>query len=282
MKQPLISIIIPLYNKEECIVRTIESILDQEFVDYEIVIVDDGSTDNSVSVLRELNDNRIKLYLKQNGGPSSARNYGVKHAIGKWAIFLDADDLLEKDALNICEKLIRKVPSCDFFCCNHYIQQDNKKILFSTKFKEGFISNNFFAYQTKRLRPRAGAALFSLPLLRKYSYDEQLWRYEDADFIFNIMRSTPVYTYPRPIMTYNRNNSDASKPRNDVCEDFIGHLSYRGKDCWEQLALYDLYIQGCELYSDEMKILYDPRKMYNTKVRICKKVRTLLAIIGYM
>ena len=113
MKQPLISIIIPLYNKEECIVRTIESILDQEFVDYEIVIVDDGSTDNSVSVLRELNDNRIKLYLKQNGGPSSARNYGVKHAIGKWAIFLDADDLWEKDKLEKQLNFMKK-NNCEF------------------------------------------------------------------------------------------------------------------------------------------------------------------------
>lgn len=282
MGEPLISIIIPLYNKEDCIVKTIESITKQDFDDYEIVVVDDGSTDNSVALIHHLENEKIKVYHKENGGPASARNFGVRHALGKWGLFLDADDTLEHNALKVLESLIHKESDCEFFCCNHYIQSEGTTTLFSTRFSEGYIRNNFFAYQTKRIRPRAGAALFSMSLLRKYPYNEQFWRYEDADCVFNIMRNTKAYTSPVPIMTYNRNNSDASKPRKDIAEDYIGYLSYEGKGCWEQLTLYELYLQGCRLYPDEMKRLYNPRKMYNRKVWMCKKIVTLLTIIGFI
>ena len=282
MNHPLISVIIPLYNKEKCIVKTIESITKQDYDDYEIVLVDDGSTDCSVALIQNLNNDKIKIYKKENGGPASARNYGVENATGRWGLFLDADDSLEPGSLKILEKLVHKEPTCEFFCCNHYIQADNKKILFSTKFKEGYIHDNFFAYQTKRIRPRAGAALFSMSLLKRYPYNEHYWRYEDADCVFNIMRNTRAYTSPLPIMTYNRNNSDASKPRKNITEDYISQLSYDGKGCWEQLTLYNLYLQGCGLYPEDMKKLYDPQKMYNYKVRICKMIITLLTIIGYI
>ena len=279
---PIISIIIPLYNKEESIIKTLESILTQDFEDYEIVVVDDGSTDNSLALVKNLNSDKIKVFQKTNGGPASARNYGVTKAAGKYGLFLDADDSLEPGALKHLNYLIHKVPNCEFFCCNHFIEEKGVKTLYSTMFKNGYVHNNFFAYHTKRIRPRAGAALFSMNLLQKYPYNEQLWRYEDADSVFNIMRNTRAYTSPVPIMTYNRNNSDASKPRKNIAEDFIGHLSYDGKDCWEQLTLYNLYLQGCQIYPEDMKKLYDPRKMYNIKIKICKKIITILTIIGYI
>ena len=282
MDKPMISVIIPLYNKEECILKTIESITSQDFDDYEIVVVDDGSTDNSVNVIRNLCNDKIKLFHKENGGPASARNYGVNNANGRWGLFLDADDILEPGALKILDSLVKKEPNCEFFCCNHYIQTNKTKILFSSKFKEGYVRNNFFAYQTKRIRPRAGAALFSMKLLRKYPYNEQFWRYEDADCVFNIMRNTRAYVCPLPIMTYNRNNSEASRPRKNISEDYISQLSYEGKDCWEQLTLYNLYLQGCSIYPEDMKRLYNPQRMYNYKVKICKKLITLLTIIGYI
>lgn len=280
--QPLISIIIPLYNKEDCIIKTIESITTQDFDDYEIVVVDDGSKDQSVALIQALQNQKIKIFTKENGGPASARNYGVDNAIGKWGLFLDADDTLEPGSLKLLENLIQKEPDCEFFCCNHYIKENGIKTLYSDKFKKGYVHNNFFAYQTKRIRPRAGAALFSMSLLRKYPYNEQFRRYEDADCVFNIMRNTKAYTYPVPIMTYNRNNAEASRPRKDINEDYISSLSYEGKGCWEQLTLYNLYLQGCRAYSNDMKKLYDPKKMYNNKVKICKKIISLLTIIGYI
>lgn len=280
--QPLISIIIPLYNKEGSVMETINSITSQDYDDYEIVVVDDGSTDNGVALLEEMNDQRIKIFRKTNGGISSARNLGVRNALGQWGLFLDADDTLEPGSLKLLDSLIRKEPNCEFFCCNHYFLRNGKKQLVCPKFKEGYIRNNFFAYQTKRIKPRAGAAIYSMALLRKHPYNEQYRRYEDADFAFNIMRNTRAYTSPIPIMTYNLDYGEAYKPQKDASEDFICHLSYEGKGWWEQSTLYGLYLEGCKIYPNEMKRLYDPKKMYNRKVQFCKKIRTLLILLHYI
>uniref|UniRef100_UPI002666B07F glycosyltransferase family 2 protein n=1 Tax=Holdemanella biformis TaxID=1735 RepID=UPI002666B07F len=94
MNFPLVSIIIPLYNKESSIRSTIDSVLNQNFSNFEIVVVDDGSTDNSSTIVKNINDNRIHYYYKDNEGVSVARNYGVQKAFGEWVMFLDAGGVL--------------------------------------------------------------------------------------------------------------------------------------------------------------------------------------------
>ena len=104
----MISVVIPLYNKEASIAQSLKSVLSQEYDDFEVVIVDDGSTDGSVGVVEAINDPRIRLIKQENGGPSKARNTGVKNAKGEWILFLDADDELEPDALEYFAKNINK------------------------------------------------------------------------------------------------------------------------------------------------------------------------------
>lgn len=96
MNNPLISIVIPLYNKEKSIKTTIESALNQTYKNIEVVVVDDGSTDNSSAIAQELaaQDNRIHFVHQDNSGASAARNRGVRESNGDWIIFFDADDLL--------------------------------------------------------------------------------------------------------------------------------------------------------------------------------------------
>jgi len=87
-----ISIVIPLYNKEETISRAIKSILNQTHQNFEIIIVNDGSTDSSLEKVNNFADSRIKLIVQPNKGVSAARNEGVRHAKSEWVAFLDADD----------------------------------------------------------------------------------------------------------------------------------------------------------------------------------------------
>ena len=89
---PYFSVVIPLYNKERYIKRTLESVLDQTFTDFEILVVDDGSTDKSYEIIDSIKDPRIRLIRQENGGPSKARNRGIKEAKGEFIAFLDADD----------------------------------------------------------------------------------------------------------------------------------------------------------------------------------------------
>jgi len=88
----MFSVIIPLYNKEKYIGETIESVLNQVFNDFEIIIIDDGSTDNSLSIASSYNDNRIRIINQKNNGVSSARNNGIRNANFDWICFIDSDD----------------------------------------------------------------------------------------------------------------------------------------------------------------------------------------------
>ncbi|MDT3695089.1 MAG: glycosyltransferase family A protein [Ignavibacterium sp.] len=101
--QPLVSVIIPGYNCEEFIEQTIKSVLNQTYQNYEIIFVDDGSTDKTIKLVEKLaqGDTRIKIFILEHAGrPSVPRNYGVKKSSGDFIAFLDADDLWTKDKLD--------------------------------------------------------------------------------------------------------------------------------------------------------------------------------------
>ncbi len=99
----LISIIIPVYNAEFCLPRCLNSILDQDFKDFELLLVDDGSVDGSGGICDEYSekDARIRVFHKENGGVSSARNLGLKEANGTWICFVDADDEMMPNGLKV-------------------------------------------------------------------------------------------------------------------------------------------------------------------------------------
>ncbi len=96
---PLVSIIVPMYNAEKTIERCISSVLNQTFSDFELVIINDGSRDNSEALCNSFRDKRIKLFSKQNGGVSSAKNLGIEKAEGSYLMFVDADDSLPQNAV---------------------------------------------------------------------------------------------------------------------------------------------------------------------------------------
>ena len=91
MSSPLISVIIPVFNREHLLKRAIESVLSQSFMNYELIVVDDGSSDCSYAVANSYE--QVQAIQQRNAGVSSARNLGAKHAKGEWLAFLDSDDL---------------------------------------------------------------------------------------------------------------------------------------------------------------------------------------------
>lgn len=103
---PVVSIIVPVYNVEDYLALTLESVFNQGYQDYELICVNDGSTDRSGELLRRAQekDSRVRVITKENGGLSSARNAGIKEARGKYVCFLDSDDLLIENA---CERIVR-------------------------------------------------------------------------------------------------------------------------------------------------------------------------------
>lgn len=111
----LFSVIIPLYNKETYIAKTIEMVLAQSCNDYELIIVDDGSSDHSFDVAKSYMSEKVRVYQKNNGGVSSARNYGFNMSKGEYVVFLDADDKWESDYLAVISELIDSYPNASAF-----------------------------------------------------------------------------------------------------------------------------------------------------------------------
>jgi glycosyltransferase involved in cell wall biosynthesis len=117
---PFFSIIIPLYNKEDYIENTIKSVINQSFKDFEIIIVNDGSTDESLNILKKINDSRIKIYSNANSGLAYSRNYGIKKATAQYIALLDADDLWTNDYLACIFNLITLYKNEFVFATNNH------------------------------------------------------------------------------------------------------------------------------------------------------------------
>lgn len=112
----MFSIVIPLYNKEKSISNTVLSVLAQTYTHFEIIVVNDGSTDHSLEKVREFDDSRIRVIEKANGGVSKARNSGIANATFQWIAFLDADDTWTPNHLATLFDLIQKFPDDKVFC----------------------------------------------------------------------------------------------------------------------------------------------------------------------
>lgn len=110
----LITVIVPVYNVENYLSRCIESILHQDYTNFELLLIDDGSTDNSGDICEEYkkSDNRIIVFHKKNGGLSSARNYGIENSKGEYISFIDSDDFVAPNYLQVLVDLIIKYKTC--------------------------------------------------------------------------------------------------------------------------------------------------------------------------
>ena len=117
------SVIIPLYNKEREIKRAVRSVLSQTVKDFELIIIDDGSTDNGPARVREFNDPRIKLISQENRGVSAARNRGIAEAKNELISFLDADDEWTTDYLETIRRLRRKYPEAGLYATNYQFKK---------------------------------------------------------------------------------------------------------------------------------------------------------------
>ena len=132
----MISVVIPLYNKESTILKTLTSVINQAYKDFEIVIIDDGSTDNSISIINNnFDDHRIKIISQSNQGVSIARNQGVFHSKYDLIAFLDADDLWDEKYLDFMVKAYNIFPDVGMYCCAGYVKNADGSILERVDYK---------------------------------------------------------------------------------------------------------------------------------------------------
>lgn len=258
----MISIIIPLYNKEKFVKRTIKSLLVQTFDKFEVLFIDDGSTDKSAQIVESIQDDRIKLIKKVNGGPSSARNLGVRNAIYDWILYLDADDCLLPNAIELFVNYIHKAGNYDCIFGNFFYERNGIKRLYSN-YREGEIKDNFKSFVLGKCMPRTGVAVFRKKLLLQYPFRENIRRYEDLEQLFRLFKVANFYRIKEPVFIYNSDGSEAKYKRKNIYEDFLAYIKLE-KKCisWENIALYKLYLLACDIYPDECAKLYPKYSKY--------------------
>jgi len=200
----LVSVIIPVFNCEDYIRVCILSVINQTYSNLEIIVINDGSTDNSEYIINQLSleEPRLKYFKKENGGPSSSKNYGIQKAKGDFITFVDSDDWIDSTMIQkLLEKLVDQ--GSDFSCCAYNFHIDDKTIksfidhqIISTNPKENFM--NLISNYSNPLSgiPYGGAAkLFKKSILikNKIEFDEHVHLTEDVKFLilyFNFIDSS--------------------------------------------------------------------------------------------
>lgn len=214
------SIIIPLYNKEASVVSTLQSVLSQEYSNFEIIVVNDGSTDRSLEMAQAIHDSRIKIIDTENRGVSSARNTGIKNASNEFITFLDADDIWFSNCLSEFKKLIEEFPLVSVYCTSHTL---NIKDIPSRE-KRYYVNNFYKATAEFYARYSVALLLVGCVVANKKCFDivgyfdENMTHGEDLDMWKRLANS---YTFAKSevvTMKYRldaENRSDKTKAKAD-------------------------------------------------------------------
>lgn len=208
----LLSIIIPVYNAEKYIDRCISSVVNQSLKDIEIVLINDGSTDNSLSLCRawELKDKRIKLISQSNSGVSAARNSGIDVAIGEYLMFLDSDDyMFPKMCETMCEVLIKNNTDC-IICGTMetggglWSPQSNIDYLSFEEFKKNFV----YHLKTELLSP-CWNKIFKKKLITEF-FNEAVSFGEDLIFCLNYFKNCRKISFIPDALLFHETNVSGS------------------------------------------------------------------------
>ncbi len=208
--EPLVSIIIPVYNSEKYIKKTLQSCIEQTYKNVEIIVVNDGSVDDSEAIIFEIRDERLKYYSLSNNGPCSARNFGIERAVGELFQFLDADDILHPQKIEMqVNQYLAYGPDYVFSGIMGNIIDDKKKLekgfefyykdlKVADYFREMF--SNFGKYYT------TGIWLVSRKLIMKtHGWDEKVLLNNDGEYFSRlILLSEGIIFCPGAIFYYRR------------------------------------------------------------------------------
>lgn len=208
VKNPFFSVIIPTYNRAELLGQAIQSVLDQSFKDFELIVVDDYSTDNTKEIVNSFRDNRIKYIVNSHSkGVSGARNTGILMSKGEWIAFLDSDDVWLPEKLNLLYMKIRETDNTVGLIYTGYAIYDfynKKEVSLYLPEKEGWIQNDLLynnyigsfsvtAFRTDVIKKAGGC-------------DERFSYFEDNDLYVRIAGLSKI-TFVKEVLTYLRQSN---------------------------------------------------------------------------
>jgi glycosyltransferase involved in cell wall biosynthesis len=211
MPSPFFSIIIPVHNRPNLLGRTLESVRRQSFSDFEAIIIDDGSTDDTPKVIQGFcsTDSRFRGITQVKSGVSSARNHGIAATVGEWIVFLDSDDLMFDETLEVFKSWIEKHTTADIVAGYTEHIDENDVVVEIPSY------SNWNHESSYGMRPRGYEecirrygflpgmyALRRSALGDEIRFDESLTVCEDYDFILRVLKTKSLYRDPRKIHRY--------------------------------------------------------------------------------
>jgi glycosyltransferase involved in cell wall biosynthesis len=209
--KPFISIIVPSYNRADLIANTLKSLQQQEYDHYEIIVVDDGSTDNTEEIVRDIADYRTKYYKKQNAERAAARNYGAQKANGQYVNFFDSDDIALPNHLSEAVKMIRKHHQPEWFHLGYAWATPEAKV-----FRE---VNNYQGPTLNHLIPNGNPLSCNGVFIRKdvitslpFNEDRALSASEDYELWVRMAARFPLY-YDNTVTSWVIDHEDRSVRR---------------------------------------------------------------------
>lgn len=270
--EPIISIIIPCYNSAKYIKETLDCLLKQTIVEWECVIVNDGSTDDSLSILREYEkqDARFKVINKENGGPASARNTAIAHSLGKYILPLDSDDII---APSFAEKAIK------------YLEDHSDiKLVYSLCQFFGDRSGLFYTEEYKYENILWNNCIVCTAVFRRSDFDKTLGYnanmnavYEDWDFWLSLLEEGDnVYRIPEVLFYYRVHGVSRSAKSNEIYKQAQRTIVKNHPD------KYLPFMEDIITYYNESRGFYaiSNSKAFMVGYKLCQPIKVLKVVIN--
>ena len=281
LEQPFFSVVIPLFNKEKFIKATLQSVINQSYKNFEILIINDGSTDKSLNLTNEFDDKRVKIINQKNRGLSASRNKGVELAKAKYIAFLDADDLWNKDYLSIKYQLINKnseyaffgSPSKPFFNKNSPQLKSN-----SFNLEKAKVISNYFKYRTNLFG--YSSIVIKKSIFKEIGGFDTSYNYgEEEDFNIRCFRKYDLVYYDEFQSHYRkgiRNQlTNPNKNFNRIIPDYDIYLANNKNEDLKKYIEF-IYFKLLVLYKMELnyeKVDYYKKKINPNHLSVIQKIK---------
>jgi glycosyltransferase involved in cell wall biosynthesis len=210
--QALVSIIIPTYNRAHIIRETLDSILAQTYKNWECIIVDDGSIDNTDEILKEYHasDNRFQFYKRPNeynAGANGARNYGFKISKGEFVGWFDSDDIMDNDKINLSIECLLNHDADLLICMNNKTKASFDKQLLNVRVVE---TTNFYKeYIINRISILTGDVIFKREKVENFEFDENLYKAQEFEFFTRVFNQHLKMFFTDSRLWYHRESEDS-------------------------------------------------------------------------
>lgn len=260
MKEKFISVILPVYNVEKYVEQCIQSVLTQSYQNFELLIIDDGSTDRTLEICQKYQNDKVVLLKKDHAGVYSARNFGLQFCKGEFIAFIDSDDWIEETYLEV---LINGFTddSIDFTQCGYIRRSEDGKILYKRHREEKIADGNdriwYEHLATGNINTTLWGKIFRKAQISGTSFQEN-YGYEDGMFIMDILEHThrvriidkPLYNYRKTPDSITQTNATEKKVR-----DCLAAAEYEKDKVQNYKPDYVLYAQ-CAFCSKCIRLYY--------------------------